>query len=128
LSSAELVVKPGPWLKTEVEAALTETTAEILGGAQEATEVRLRVRVENNVSKAAYPIRLTIEPDWNSILWTDNYFWLDPVESAIVQATIRLDMTGLDSLLNPKVAVISDLKLKMSAWNEGGESFSLGKT
>ncbi len=122
------MVKPGPWLKTEVEAALTETTAEILGGAQEATEVRLRVRVENNVSKAAYPIRLTIEPDWNSILWTDNYFWLDPVESAIVQATIRLDMTGLDSLLNPKVAVISDLKLKMSAWNEGGESFSLGKT
>jgi len=127
LSSADIAVNSGPWLRPEIEAVPTKLTAEILGCVQEGPEAKLRLRIKNNGSKPAYPIRLTIEPDWHSVLWTDNFFWLDPGEIAIVQATIRLDMNGLDPLLNPEVAAISDLKFKVSAWNVRGESFSLRK-
>jgi beta-mannosidase len=127
LSSADLPVKSGPWLKTEIEESPTEITTRILGCDQVGPEAKLRLTIKNTGRNPAYPVRLTIEPDWYSVLWTDNYFWLDPGESASVQATIRLDMTGLDPLLNPKVAAISDLALKVSAWNAGERSFSLGR-
>jgi hypothetical protein len=113
--------------KTEIEGAPTDIATEILGCDQVGPEARLRLIIKNTGSNPAYPVRLTIEPDWYSVLWTDNYFWLDPGESVSVQATIRLNMKGLDPLLNPKVSAISDLALKVSAWNAKGRSFSLGR-
>jgi beta-mannosidase len=127
LSSADIMVKSGPWLKTEIEGAPTEIATEILGCDQVGPEARLRLIIKNTGPNPAYPVRLTIEPDWYSVLWTDNYFWLDPGENVSLQATIRLNMKGLDPLLNPKVATISDLALKVSAWNAKGRSFSLGR-
>jgi beta-mannosidase len=127
LSAPDPLVKSGPWLKTEIEEAPTEIAAEILGCDRVGPEARLRITIKNTGPNPAYPVRLTIEPDWYSVIWTDNYFWLDPGESASLQATIRLDMTGLDPLLNPKIAKISDLALKVSAWNAKGRSFSLGR-
>jgi len=127
LSSVDIVVKSGPWLKTEIEEAPTEIATEILGCDQVGPEARLRLIIKNTGSNPTYPVRLTIEPDWYSVLWTDNYFWLDPGESVSLQATIRLNMKGLDPLLSPKVAAISDLALRVSAWNAKGRSFSLGR-
>jgi beta-mannosidase len=126
LSAPDPLVKSGPWLKTEIEEAPTEIATEILGCDRVGPEARLRLTIKNTGPNPAYPVRLTIEPDSYSVLWTDNYFWLDPGESVSLQATIRLDMTGLDPLLNPKVAEISDLAFKVSAWNAKGGSFFLG--
>jgi hypothetical protein len=126
LSAPDPLVKSGPWLKTEIEEAPTEIATEILGCDRVGPEARLRLTIKNTGPNPAYPVRLTIEPDSYSVLWTDNYFWLDPGESVSLQATIRLDMTGLDPMLNPKVAEISDLALKVSAWNAKGGSFFLG--
>jgi hypothetical protein len=125
LSSADIAVKSGPWLKAEIERAPTEIATEILGCEQVGPEARLRLIIKNTGPNPAYPVRLTVEPDWYSVLWTDNYFWLDPGESVSVQAAIRLNMKGLDPVLNPKVAEISDLTLKVTAWNARARSFSL---
>src|ERR1035438_5881504 len=122
LSTADMIVKSGPWLKSEIEAAPTEITTEILGCDQVGPEARLRLKIKNTGTVPAFPVSLTIEPDWYSAIWTDNYFWLDPGDSVSLQATIRMDMTWLDPLLNPKVAAISDLMLKVAAWNAKGRS------
>jgi len=73
--------------------------------------------VRNTGSKPAYPVELNVGPDTYSALWSDNYFWLAPGESVVVEGTVRMDMTGLDPVTNPTVAKPSELRLSVSAWN-----------
>ena len=80
-------------------------------------ELRLTVNVKNTGANPAYPVQLAVEPDTYSVLWSDNYFWLAPGESVTVEGTVRLDMTGLDPITNPRIATASDLTLSVSAWN-----------
>jgi hypothetical protein len=81
------------------------------------------VLVKNTGTKPAYPVEMTVKPDVYSSLWSNDYFWLAPGESVVLDGTVRLDMTGLDPITNPKVANPSDLGLAVSAWNANSSKF-----
>jgi len=46
-----------------------------------------------------------------------NFFWLAPGEAVNIEGVVRLDMSWLDPITNPRVAAPSDLTLSVSAWN-----------
>ena len=127
LAGPDLLVSSGPWLKPQIEGTPTEISAEVVACGRVGPEARLELVLRNTGANPAYPVRLAIVPEVYSTIWSDNYFWLDPGESVKLQATIRVDMAGLDPLLNPKVAEVSDLALEVSAWNARGKTLSLKK-
>jgi beta-mannosidase len=116
-ASAEIMSTNGPWLKPQIEGLGTNLSARIVRSDVEGPELHLSVLVRNSGNKPAYPVKLAVEPSTYSALWTDNYFWLAPGESTTIEGTVRLDMSGLDPITNPRVAAPSDLKLSVSAWN-----------
>jgi beta-mannosidase len=127
LALAYPAAKAGPWLKPQIEGSPTEIGAELVGLKTVGPEAHLKIVLKNTGRNPAYPVRLSVTPDVYSTIWSDNYFWLDAGESVSLEATIRLDMAGLDPLLNPKVADVSDLALEVSAWNARGINLSLKK-
>ena len=116
-ASAEPMSTTGPWLEPQLAAQHTAVSARVLTSKVEGPELRLTAVVKNTGSKPAYPIVLKVDPDTYSVLWSDNYFWLAPGESVVIEGSVRLDMTGLDQVTNPTVANPSQLKLSASAWN-----------
>ena len=107
----------GPWLKPQIENVPTTISARVVDSKVIDHELRLTVNVKNTGDNPAYPVHLAIDPDAYSVFWSDNYFWLAPGESVTVEGTVRLDMTGLDPITNPRIATASDLTLSVSAWN-----------
>lgn len=116
----EPLTQTGPWLKPQVEARPTSlgVTAKIEGHSRK--EAELSVTVENTGKVPAYPVRIELHPDVYSVLWTDNYFWLAPGETAALRGTVRLDMSGLDPITKPLIASRSDLLIRVSSWNAQG--------
>jgi hypothetical protein len=84
---------------------------------QSQKEAEIGLTVENTGKIPAYPLRLHLLPDVYSVLWTDNYFWLAPGEKVTVRGTVRLHMSGLDPITKPPIASLSDLRVRVSAWN-----------
>jgi len=116
-ASAEPMSTTGPWLEPQIEALRTGVSARVLSSRVEGPELRLTAIVKNTGSKPAYPVELKVAPDTYSVIWSDNYFWLAPGESVVIEGTVRLDMAGLDPVTSPTVARPSGLRLSVSAWN-----------
>lgn len=121
---AEEVTKTGPWLKPQVQACFTALRGTAKFETQSSKEAELIVRVENVGKVPAYPVRVDVVPDTYSVVWNDNFFWLAPGEAATLRGIVRLDMSGLDPIVNPPVASRSDLRLRLSAWNAAGADIS----
>ena len=120
---AEPLSRNGPWLKPQVAELRTSLTVRGEFKQTSPQEAEVTVDVRNTGKKPAFPVRLEVNPDTYSVLWTDNYFWLAPGEEARVQGTVRLDMNGLDLLTNPPVAKMANLAVEVSAWNAARVSF-----
>ena len=103
--------------KPQIESVPTTITARVVDSKVVDHELRLTVNIKNTGVNPAYPVHLAIDPDAYSVLWSDDYFWLAPGESVTIEGTVRLDMTGLDPMTNPRIATASDLTLFVSAWN-----------
>lgn len=114
---AEPLTTKGPWLKTQIEQAHTAVAGRVMSSELVGSDLRLTVVVKNTGAKPAYPVRLAVQPDRYSALWSDNYFWLAAGESVHVQGTVRVDMRGMDPMTNPSIALPADLRLSISAWN-----------
>ncbi len=116
LEGADPLAKTGPWLKPQIEAVPTILSAEIV-------QVKAAGPELSNCGgeKYGYETRISGDlsalPDAYSVIWSDNYFWLDPGDCVEVRARIRTDMTGIDLVSNPKIATPSDIALEVSAWN-----------
>ena len=117
LEGADPLAKSGPWLKPQIESVPTSLSAEVVQVKAVGPELEATVVVKNTGTKPAYPLRLAVLPDAYSAIWSDNYFWLDPGERVEVRGRIRMDMTNIDLVSNPKVATPSDINLEISAWN-----------
>jgi beta-mannosidase len=113
----EPLTQTGPWLKPQVAALATSVRGTAKFEPRSAKEAGLTVTVTNAGKLPAYPVQVQLEPDLYSVLWSDNYFWLAPGETATLQGTVRLDMAGLDPITRPRVASRNDLFLRISAWN-----------
>ncbi|MEI6914553.1 MAG: glycoside hydrolase family 2 protein, partial [Armatimonadota bacterium] len=113
----EVLNTKGPFLRTQVEKHPTTLHSEILNIKDQGKQAVVKVRIQNTGNKPAYPVRLTLTPDANSVLWSDNYFWLKPGETRIIEGIVRLDMAGIDLLTKTSKVPISDLKLTVSSWN-----------
>jgi beta-mannosidase len=113
----EPLTQTGPWLKPQVVARPTSVRGTAKLEPRSVKEAELSVTVTNTGKLPAYPARVQLEPDIYSILWSDNYFWLAPGETATLEGTVRLDMGGLDPITRPKIASRTDLLLKVSASN-----------
>ncbi len=113
----EDVTKTGPWLKPQVQACSTALRGTAKFEKQLGKEAELTVTVENVGKLPAYPVRVDLVPDTYSVLWSDNFFWLAPGETATLRGIARLDMSGLDPIVNPPIASRSDLRIRLSAWN-----------
>ena len=120
---AEPLATHGPWLKPQIEGLHTSVSAKVLSSQVVGPDLQLTILVKNTGANPAYPVQLAVRPDTYSVLWSDDYFWLASGESVRVEGTVRLDMTGLDPVTNPRVAVASDLRLSVSAWNAPVSSF-----
>ena len=116
-ASAETMSTSGPWLEPQIEGARTNVSIRVSSSKVTGPELRLTAVVKNTGSKPAYPVQLKIDPYTYSVLWSDNYFWLAPGESVVVEGVVRVDMAGLDPVTNPPVAKATDLALSVSAWN-----------
>lgn len=133
---AEPLTQTGPWLKPQIEAspATLQTAAKLENRSQNngsqkdhsRKEVEVSVTVENQGKIPAYPVRLHLLPDFYSVLWSDNYFWLAPGETVTIHGTLRLDMSGLDPITKPPVASRADLRIRVSAWNAPATELHLG--
>jgi beta-mannosidase len=115
--AAEAVNQRGPWLKPQVQALPTSLRATAKLESQSKKEAEISVTVQNTGKLPAYPVRAELQPDHYSVLWSDNFFWLAPGETATLRGTVRLDMTGLDPITKPPVASKSDPAIRVSAWN-----------
>lgn len=127
LAGPDVLNKTGPWLRPQIESVPTELSAQVVSCERAGPEARLQVMVKNRGANPAYPVRLSVMPDVYSTIWSDNYFWLDPGESVRLEATVRLDMVGLDPVSNPRVADVSDLAVRVSAWNAREQTLALKK-
>lgn len=127
LAGPDPLVKAGPWLEPQVQSMPTEISAELVSCEKLGPEARLELALKNIGPNPAYPVRLSITPDVYSTIWSDNYFWLDAGESVRLEAIVRLDMAGLDPVLNPKVADASDLAIGVSAWNAKEQTLPVKK-
>jgi hypothetical protein len=122
---AEPLSTIGPWLKPQIQSVPTTVSGQVVDSKVADHELRLTVRAKNTGANPAYPVQLAVAPDTYSVLWSDNYFWLAPGESVTVEGTVRLDMTGLDPITNPRLATASDLTLSVSAWNAVASGFGV---
>jgi hypothetical protein len=113
----EPLTQTGPWLRPQIEQLPTALRSHANFRQKNKKEAELILTVENTGTRVAYPVSIELLPDIYSALWTDNYFWLAPGETATLQGIVRLDMQGLDPITNPAVAQRSDLSLRVSAWN-----------
>jgi beta-mannosidase len=113
----EPLTKTGPWLKPQIQGVPTVVSARVVDSRVADHELWLTVDVRNTGPNPAYPVHLAIGPDTYSVIWSDNYFWLAPGDSASIKGIVRLDMTGLDPITNPRVVTPSELTLFISAWN-----------
>jgi len=113
----ENVTQTGPWLKPQVQATSTSLRGTAKFENESPKETSVSITVMNDGKVPAYPLRIELEPDTYSTLWEDNYFWLAPGETITIQGTVRLDMSGLDTITNPPVAKKRDLVVRVSAWN-----------
>jgi len=116
-ASAETMSEHGPWLKSQIEGDRTKISARIVSEKPAGPDLQIAVLVKNEGTKPAYPVRLTVKPDAFSVLWSDDYFWLAPGESAIIGGTVRVDMTGLDPMSTSPIIAPHDLVLSVSSWN-----------
>jgi beta-mannosidase len=114
---AEPPTQTGPWLRPQIQASATSLQSSIKVERQLQNEAEVSLTVENLGKIPAYPLRLQVLPDVYSVLWTDNYFWLAPGEKVTVHGTVRLNMSGLDPISKPPVGRLSDLSVRVSAWN-----------
>jgi len=124
-ASAESMSTRGPWLKPQIENARTRISARVVSEKLAGPNLQLTVVVRNEGIRPAYPVEITIKPGTYSVLWSDNYFWLDPGESVIINGTVRVDMTGLDPLSSSPIAAAKDLRLSVSAWNANVSNMDL---
>lgn len=118
--------KSGPWLKPQVESLPTSLEARLLDAYSDGPEARVTLLVTNTGARPAFPVRVSVEPDVYSNLWSDNFFWLAPGESRKVYGIVRLDMKGMDPITNPPAAALSDIRLGVSAWNAAGRTLVCG--
>jgi hypothetical protein len=114
---AEPLNQMGPWLRPQVEQLRTSLRSSVALVRHKKAEAEVAVSVRNTGSVPAYAVRIEVIPDVYSSLWTDNFFWLAPGETASVGGAVRLDMSGLDPLTRPQVASPADLTIRASAWN-----------
>jgi beta-mannosidase len=122
---AEPLNTTGPWLKAQIENLRTEVLAQVVDSKVADHELLLTAVIKNTGANPAYPVVLAVDPDTYSVLWSDNYFWLAPGESVTLRGTVRLDMTGLDPITNPRIATPSNLTLSVSAWNAVASNFGV---
>ena len=113
----ENVTQTGPWLKPQVQATATSLRGTAEFENESTKEASVNITVTNDGKVPAYPLRIELEPDRYSTLWEDNYFWLAPGETTTIRGTVRLDMSGLDPIINPPLADKRDLVVRVSAWN-----------
>lgn len=121
------MTKAGPWLKPQLEgvpATISATIKEVRSVSS--TEAVVSVEVVNSGPNPAYPVALEIQPATYSVVWSDNYFWLRPGERVTLQGLVRCDMTGLDLMTHPKKAKVTDLTLRIGAWNSNSVELQLG--
>lgn len=123
--SVDAMCKTGPWLKPQVEGLPTSLEAKILSARSAGPEAEIRLVVRNTGSHPAFPVSVKIAPDVYSNLWDENYFWLPPGESRELTGLVRLDMKGLDPIMNPPVAKLEDLQVEVSAWNAPASSLKV---
>jgi hypothetical protein len=138
---AEPLTQTGPWLRPQIQASSTtlqtaakvedrssgeHSSGEYLRRGHSQKEIEVSVTVENQGKIPAYPVRLHLMPDFYSVLWSDNYFWLAAGEKVTIRGTVRLDMSGLDPITKPPVANRGDLRICVSAWNAPATELHLG--
>ena len=127
VSVREQLTKTGPWLRPQIEQNATQLKSELVSVVQKGSEAEVAVRITNTGSKPAYPVTLTLDKDEYSCVWSDSYFWLCPGESVTVKGTIKLDMTGIDTVQNTPPISVSHLAVKVSSWNAAGKPMQLGR-
>jgi hypothetical protein len=123
---AEPLTKTGPWLRPQVEKIRTKLQGHTEIKKLSGNEAEVVLTVQNIGKVPAYPLSVEILPDVYSAVWTDNYFWLAPGETASLEGTVRLNMKGLDPIAKPPIASLSDLTLRISSWNAEAVDLSLG--
>jgi hypothetical protein len=123
---AEPLTQTGPWLRPQIEASATALQAAAKVDHLSQKEIEVSVTIENQGKIPAYPVRLHLLPDFYSVLWSDNYFWLAAGEKATIRGTVRVDMKGLDPITKPPVASRGDLRIRVSAWNAPATELHLG--
>lgn len=120
---AEPLTQNGPWLKPQIAEFPTDISAHMLSSRVAGPNLQVVLSLKNTGRNPAYPVRLSVQPDTYSVLWSDDYFWLAPGESVMIKGTVRLDMRALDPISNPPVASPSNLHFSVSAWNAPPENF-----
>lgn len=123
----EHLTKTGPWLRPQIERAKTQLKCQLISAKPRGSEADVVMKITNTGSKPAYPVTLTLNRDQYSSVWSDGYFWLCPGETVIISGTIKLDMTGIDTVQSTPVAKLSDLAVTVSSWNAVSQSVSLAK-
>jgi beta-mannosidase len=123
---AEPLTQTGPWLRPQIEASATALQTAAKAEHLSQKEIEVSVTIENQGKIPAYPVRLHLLPDFYSVLWSDNYFWLAAGDKATIRGTVRVDMKGLDPITKPPVASRGDLRIRVSAWNAPATELHLG--
>ncbi|MEI6913629.1 MAG: sugar-binding domain-containing protein [Armatimonadota bacterium] len=123
----ELLTKTGPWLQPELERSKTDLDCRLISVKARGTEAIVALKITNTGSKPAYPVRLTLNRDGYSYVWSDNYFWLTPGETVTISGTVKLNMTGIDVVQKIPVANVGDLSVVVSSWNAPGKTVRLAQ-
>jgi beta-mannosidase len=113
----EPICKTGPWLRPQIASCPTSLSLEVSPLRVAGPEATVTATVKNIFDKPAYPVILSVSPDQCAVIWSDNYLWLDPGETAIIIGTIRLDMRGLDPLSAKTEFDPKDIHVTVAAWN-----------
>ena len=114
---AEPVNQSRLWLKAQVQALPTSLRATAQLDSQSKKEAEISLSAQNTGRLPAYPVRAGLQPDHHSVLWSDNFLWLAPGETATPRGSVRPDMSELDPIANPPVASKPDLAIRVSVWN-----------
>jgi beta-mannosidase len=120
----EPICKTGPWLRPQIASCQTSLSLEVSPLRAAGPEATVTATVKNTGNKPAYPVILTVSPEHCAVLWSDNYLWLDPGETAGITGTVRLDMRGLDPLSVENKFDPKDVKVAVAAWNAKGRGGS----
>lgn len=122
--STDPICKTGPWLKPQMESLPTSISATLMSAKRQGADALVTIEVRNTGKLPAFPVRIAVEPDACSSLWSDNFFWLAPGEKRRITGVVRVDMTGLDPVTNP--AIPSEIAVNVSAWNAPRRSLRAG--